>query len=84
MSIWESLGSVPALPGALCRGDWELFDATIAQRGGNREYLAYARRAAVSLCQSCPALDPCRAWLDGLPATARPHAVTAGQIGGAE
>lgn len=75
---------MPALPGALCRGDWELFDATIGSRGGDREQLQAARDAAVELCQRCPALGQCRAWLDSLPKTARPSAITAGRLCGDE
>ena len=84
MSVWECLGSVPALPGALCRGDWELFDATIGSRGGDREQLQAARDAAVALCQRCPALSPCGSWFDSLPKAARPSAITAGRLGGVE
>jgi hypothetical protein len=45
-------GSIPALPGALCRGVAfdELPDAD-----------------AASICRRCPALPACRAWADAQP-----------------
>ncbi|OBF23022.1 hypothetical protein A5725_12065 [Mycobacterium kubicae] len=70
--------AVPPLPGAHCRGHTRLFDTTIghAQKVDTRE----ARAAALGLCATCPALDPCRAWLDRLPDHHRPTGVVAGQI----
>lgn len=85
MNNWDEMvsefGEIPLLPGARCRGRWELFDATITgHRGGDGSDLEYARNAALQLCTGCPALDPCRDWLASLPASQRPLGVTAGQL----
>lgn len=81
----ELAAGIPALRGARCVGSHELFDAAItAERNGRpeeaREARDYARRAALELCAQCPALDPCRAWLDSLPAPQRPPGVIAGRV----
>jgi hypothetical protein len=57
----------PHLPGAACRGRWELFD----DRGRQAE--------AIQLCQSCPALALCRQWVDSLKPSQRPPGVIAGR-----
>lgn len=64
------LESTPSLPGARCIGRSALFDGeTEADR---------ARAAAI--CQSCPALEPCRAWkLATLNHAVRPVGVVAGR-----
>src|SRR5947209_3091173 len=51
--------AVPPLPGARCRGHAQLYDHTTehSQKADNRE----ARAAALGLCSTCLALDPCRA-----------------------
>jgi hypothetical protein len=48
------LREAPALPGALCRDRWELWD-------GADEYGAHR---AMQICGRCPDLRPCRSWLD--------------------
>ncbi|MCF6386029.1 WhiB family transcriptional regulator [Mycobacterium sp. MBM] len=63
------LRQLPALPGALCRNRSELFDS--------EEPADVA--TAVSLCERCPALDACRAWVTGLSYPARPAGVVAGR-----
>ncbi|SBS78474.1 conserved hypothetical protein [uncultured Mycobacterium sp.] len=55
---------------ALCRGRAELFDS---------EDPADAAEA-VALCQLCPELDACRAWVDRLDKRARPPGTTAGRV----
>jgi hypothetical protein len=65
------LRNCPSLPGARCRGRWDMFDNADCPE---------TVRAALSLCSTCPALDPCRTWLDGLPKRRRPLGVTAGQV----
>lgn len=85
MTDWNTmvaeLGQIPELPGARCRNRHELFDATIVgRRGAPPDDLEYARSAAVRLCRACPALDPCRAWFEALPATQRPRGVVAGSL----
>ncbi|MCV7285354.1 WhiB family transcriptional regulator [Mycolicibacterium wolinskyi] len=42
----------PALPGALCRGQADLFDAQWSSTAS----------AAAELCHMCPDLAPCRQW----------------------
>ena len=39
-----------------------------------------ARRQALEVCHSCPALQACRDRSDSMPALARPHGVLAGQV----
>jgi WhiB family transcriptional regulator, redox-sensing transcriptional regulator len=74
----------PGLPGARCKGKADLFEAIIAEHGVDNQpttdELEIARRAALRLCAVCPALDPCRVWLDGLRPTRRPRGVIAGQV----
>lgn len=73
-----AIGVAPSLPGARCRGKPHLFDAagthepaaTVAQR----------HQQALGLCDRCPALEPCRQWLDGLPKGRRPEGVVAGIV----
>lgn len=72
--------AVPPLPGARCRNRWELFDQTVTGPRGDHDVLPYARAAALQLCNQCPALNGCRAWLDGLPAHERPLGVVAGRV----
>ncbi|WP_145013417.1 MULTISPECIES: WhiB family transcriptional regulator [Mycobacterium] len=45
----------PALPGALCSGRHELFDAA-AEKGGEE------RTQALKTCQRCPSLGRCKSW----------------------
>lgn len=45
----------PALPGAACIGQWELFDAAAEIDGEERTQ-------ALQTCQRCPALDRCKSW----------------------
>jgi hypothetical protein len=90
MSEWDTvqamLAGIPDLPGARCKGRADLFERTV---GGRREEsgrpahtyeLENARAAALRLCAACPALDPCRVWLDGQRLTRRPRGVVAGQV----
>ncbi len=85
MSALEELlqlaATAPPLPGARCRGRWELFDATVSVgRNGDPEDLDYVRNAALRLCHQCPSLDACSAWLASLPVNGRPLGVVAGQV----
>ena len=73
--LLDDLGTVPRLPGAACPGRWELFDATRGVRGPGGP----ARREALQLCASCPALQGCGDWLEGLPVRLRPVGVVAGR-----
>jgi hypothetical protein len=75
------LRGTPRLQGALCRAYPDLFDATHPiERGQSLKGSADARAAAIRICQTCPALDPCGAWLDNLRPAHRPSGVVAGQI----
>lgn len=81
---WDTLLAelaTPVLPGARCRGRHELFDAAIGDgpRGAQDER-DYAREAATQICHHCPALQPCRDWLDSLPDEQRPLGVTAAVV----
>jgi hypothetical protein len=60
---------VPNLPGAACKGRPSTFD--VADRHDPKI------EAAQAICRTCPALRDCRAWLDGLPRSARPCGVVA-------
>ena len=88
MSDWQSvralLGGIPALPGARCAGRWDLYERTVREyRVDGRlttEELESARTAALRLCETCPALRPCREYLQGLPIAQRPPGVIAGQV----
>ena len=59
----------PSLPGALCAGRAQLFDATDAAD----------RARAISLCCRCPARYACAAWIASLPKPSRPPGVVAGR-----
>jgi hypothetical protein len=63
------LAQSPPLPGALCRGRPELFDATDDD----------SRAEAVTLCWRCPELARCQAWVTGLPDSAV-SGVVAGEL----
>lgn len=89
MPDWNSmralLESIPALDGARCKGRSDLFERTNGEHHMTGRVttteLDDARSEALRLCNNgCPALDPCRAWLQGLPAAQRPRGVVAGQV----
>ena len=60
------LGCV-ALPGALCRHKAHTFDEA-------------RHNQARGLCQRCPALAACTAWVESLPARRRPTGIVAGRL----
>jgi len=79
--LLDALGAAPTLPGARCRGRWELFDATIHEsRGALPDEVTYARQAALQLCVTCPALAACTTWVESLPPRQRPHGAIAGRV----
>ncbi|ODR06423.1 hypothetical protein BHQ21_11580 [Mycobacterium sherrisii] len=88
MPDWDTmrtlLEGIPALPGARCRGQVALYDRTTgedrAAGRGTTEELVTARREALRLCETCPALHPCREYLQALPIAHRPRGVVAGQV----
>jgi hypothetical protein len=51
--LFQRIGPLPTLRGALCVGQSELFDSPRA--GGHNE--------ARQICQKCPALAECRRWV---------------------
>ncbi|QEM46301.1 hypothetical protein [Mycolicibacterium grossiae] len=78
-TLLSSLAGAPSLPGARCRGRGHLFDE---QAAGEHHTTAAARhRQARGLCDRCPALHACAAWVDSLPARQRPAGVVAGRGG---
>jgi WhiB family redox-sensing transcriptional regulator len=68
VDLFEALRGIPPLPGALCRGEHELFDDTDLPD------------EALELCSRCPALAGCTAWFEALPARHRPRGVIAGRV----
>lgn len=80
------IGPIPRLPGAACVGAADLFESTIEVLGDgrSREQLKASRVAALALCNICPELDPCRAWIDDLRRTQRPTGVIAGLVIGSD
>lgn len=77
--LTEILHGTPSLPDAVCR-DWPLVFDAATYRTDEPDMDAYVIGTAVRLCNACPALDRCRAWLDSLPASDRPPGVVAGRI----
>jgi WhiB family redox-sensing transcriptional regulator len=71
--------SVPPLPGALCRGNGELWDPHDREAETPEDY-HYRRDAAVRTCRRCPARAACEDWLDSLPAADRPLGIVAGRV----
>lgn len=88
MSDWNTISAlldgVPDLPGARCAGRWDLYERTVCEHRLDgqpaRAELESARAAALRLCETCPALRPCRNYLQGLPIAHRPPGVIAGQV----
>jgi WhiB family transcriptional regulator, redox-sensing transcriptional regulator len=79
--LFAELAGAPRLPGARCRGRWELFDyAGYPPHGVAPHDIDYARQAALNVCASCPALQSCRDWIQTLPPELRPLGVIAGRI----
>jgi WhiB family redox-sensing transcriptional regulator len=71
--------SIPNLPDAACKRRWRVFD----EQDDPTIHPDIRRRleaTAIGICRTCPALNPCRQWLDSLPSDQRPYGVTAGRI----
>lgn len=85
---WETtralLAGIPELPGAPCKGRSDLFERTVGEHRMTgrltKTEVDDARSEALRICASCPALDPCRAYVGALPATRRPRGVVAGLV----
>lgn len=63
--LTELARAVPPLPGALCRGNPELFDPHDRDECEPVEDWHWRRAAAIRTCRVCPELGPCSRWLDG-------------------
>ncbi|OBI46980.1 WhiB family transcriptional regulator [Mycobacterium colombiense] len=77
MSAWDDMvseiGDVPQLDGAACKGQPAIFDL-------DRDSEPTAIEAAQAVCNSCPALIRCRAWLRETSKHRRPSGVVAGRL----
>lgn len=90
MTTWhhmaQLIAGLPDLPGARCANHVELFERSIARHRdatGNlapKTELDAARSAALRICESCPALARCEAWLASVRPYRRPRGVVAGQV----
>ena len=65
----------PDLPGAACVQRRDVFDEAAMPAAGE-----YTHHRAIRICDSCPALAACRAWIESLVLTERPVGVTAGLL----
>jgi hypothetical protein len=70
--LLDDLAAVPRLPGAMCRDDPALFDLARDHRN--------SRGRALTVCQSCAALEQCREWVLTLEPDERPRGVVAGMV----
>lgn len=77
-ALLSTVAGVPVLRGARCRGRHRLFDPPEEREPADS--VAARHRQAVALCEQCPALTPCREWLDGLPLRRRPFGVVAARV----
>lgn len=88
MTNWTHMaalvGKIPDLPGARCKGEADLYEATVGVRPVDgrpaKQETEAARDTALRLCATCPALDSCRAWLAAQPPSRRPRGVIAGEV----
>lgn len=76
--LFAALAAIPRLPDAACKGRSELFDE--ARPHEAPDDVAYRHAAATRICQDCPALQPCRAWVDSLKPSQRPVGVVCGRV----
>jgi WhiB family redox-sensing transcriptional regulator len=77
-NLLAAIGAAPALPGARCKNRAHLFDP--AAPGENPDTVSARHNHAVGLCEHCPSLTRCEAWVSGLKPSQRPLGVVAGQI----
>jgi len=77
-TLLGALTAVPPLPGARCVGRHHLFDPPAWREPAPD--VGHRHAQALTECERCPALARCRAWLDGLPRSARPSGVVAAQV----
>jgi hypothetical protein len=76
--LLAAVGAAPALPGARCKNRAHLFDP--AAPGENPDTVAARHNQALGLCQHCPSLTRCEAWVSGLKPSTRPLGVVAGKV----
>ncbi|MDO0975987.1 hypothetical protein [Mycolicibacterium frederiksbergense] len=76
--LLDVLDLAPPLAGAGCSGRSELFDD--AEEHVDYHDAAYAERAALRICSTCPVLTRCSECFDSLPLSHRPLGVIAGRI----
>ena len=82
LALVSALGPIPRLDGAACAGRPRLFDErdTSAEPPEPEHAARERHREALAICQRCPALEQCRAWVASLRARDVPPGVTAGTI----
>ena len=73
----DILRGVPRLDGALCQDRHMLFDPPAQGEQLGDPSVHDRHNMALSLCESCPCLTQCAAWVDGLPDSKRPAGVVA-------
>ncbi len=75
-ALFAMISNSPDLSGAVCAdaGTRELFDDAAGVCS-----TAVLQEAAWA-CGRCPALQTCRAWVEGLPPARRPHGVVGGLV----
>jgi hypothetical protein len=69
--LLSALAGIPAMPDALCRGQWALFDESNDPG---------AIGAAIEICNLCPEMSRCGEWLNSLRPKDRPLGVVAGRV----
>ena len=74
--------ATPKLDGAACRNLWPAFDPPDPDE--DPADVDYRHRVALALCEDCPALTPCGAWIASLEPRQRPAGVVAGRINGGQ
>jgi hypothetical protein len=67
----EVAHSIPHLPGARCRGQHQIFDET-----DDPDTI----EACLYVCERCPVLADCQAFVDSLKPSQRPRGVCAGKL----
>ncbi len=76
--LLDAISAAPCLPGARCRHHSALFDPAADREPAD---VVEARHTqALTLCEHCPSLARCEAWLDSLPTKKRPTGVVAGRV----
>jgi WhiB family transcriptional regulator, redox-sensing transcriptional regulator len=76
--LLDFFADCPPLPGALCRGHADIFDAPAAwpPTDADRARIAQAK----ALCRRCPVLADCKAWDASLPRRQHATGVIAGHL----